>query len=72
MSININNHFHNYVLDVIDTKIYKSTQIIPKKMRKHDSKALEAIRLPKIIVALLKQCPIIYKKKKVSLTSHIN
>ena len=45
--ININNYFHNYVLDATDTKIYKSKQITPKKTHKHicivkfDNKVLE-------------------------------
>ena len=49
-----NNHFYNYVLDIIDTKTYKSKQITPKKTHEHtciisfDNKALKAIRLPKI------------------------
>ena len=52
--IKINNHFHNYVLDITDTKAYKIKQITPKKTHKHicivkfDNKALEAIQLPKI------------------------
>ena len=52
--IKINNHFHNYVLDITDTKTYKIKQITPKKTHKHicivkfDNKALEAIQLPKI------------------------
>ena len=31
LDININNHFYNYVLDITDTKIYKSKKITPKK-----------------------------------------
>ena len=31
LDININNHFYNCVLDIIDTKIYKSKKITPKK-----------------------------------------
>ena len=45
--ININSYFHNYLLDVTDTKIYKSKQITPKKTHKRicivkfDNKVLE-------------------------------
>ena len=45
--ININSYFHNYLLDVTDTKIYKSKQITPKKTHKRicivkfDNKVIE-------------------------------
>ena len=48
LDIHINNHFKNYVPDIIDTRIYKSKQIIPKQIRKHiciykfDNEVLEA------------------------------
>ena len=54
LDIKTNNHFYNYVLDIIDTKTYKSKQITSKKTHEHtciisfDNKALKAIRLPKI------------------------
>ena len=47
----MNNYYNNYLLDIIDTRIYKSKQIVPKKTHKHiciDNEALEAIPLPKI------------------------
>ena len=53
LDIKTNNHFYNYVLDIIDTKIYKFKQTNPKKTHKcicivkFDNKASEAIRLPK-------------------------
>ena len=54
MNINLNSHCYNYVLDIIDTKIYKSKQITPKKTNqnvyvvKFGSKALETVWLKKI------------------------
>lgn len=48
---NINNNFYDYVLDIIDTNIYKSNQFTLKKTHKHICidkfyrKSLEAIRL---------------------------
>ena len=55
LDTNTNNNFYNYVLDVIDTNIYKSNQFTPKKTHKHicivkfGNKSLEAIRLQEII-----------------------
>lgn len=53
--ININSYFHNYLLDVTDTKIYKSKQIRPKNAYKRictvkfDNKAIETIQLTKTL-----------------------
>ena len=53
LGININNYFCKYVLDIIDTKIYKSKQFTPKKTHKQicivkfDNKTIEVIRFPK-------------------------
>ena len=52
LDIKINNHFYNYVLDIIVTKTYKFKQILPKERHKYicivkfDNKTLEAIQLP--------------------------
>ena len=53
MNINLNSHCYNYVLGIIDTKIYKSKQITSKKTNKNvyivkfGSKALETVWLKK-------------------------
>ena len=64
LDIKINNHFYNYVLDIIDTKTYKLKQVTSNKTQAHiciikfDNKALESIRLrksfnyPNIIITL--------------------
>ena len=55
LNININNHFYNYVLDIIDTKNYMFKQITPKKKHKYisiikvDNKGLEDIRVRKML-----------------------
>ena len=68
----INNHFYNYVLETIDTKIYKFKQIAPKKhTHKHtcivtfDNKAVEAIRLTKFFSRpdIIKTLPCNLQKK---------
>lgn len=52
--INRNNSFYSYILDIIDTNIYKTTEITPKKTYKQlfiikfDSKYLEVIPYSKI------------------------
>ena len=54
LEININNDFNSYVFDIIDTKIYKSSQITSKKTHKHicilkyKNKVLQATQLPNI------------------------
>ena len=53
LDMNINNPFYNYALDIMDTKIYKSKQITPKKTNKDiyivqfQNKVLATTPLPK-------------------------
>lgn len=69
---NINNNFYNYVLDIIDTNIYKSNQFTLKKtykqicIDKFDRKSLEAIRLQEIInqPVVSKSLPYYLQEKK--------
>ena len=72
LDIKINNHFYNYVLDIIVTKTYKFKQILPKERHKYicivkfDNKTLEAIQLPKIFNHLdnIKTLPYSYTKDR--------
>ena len=68
---NINNHFYNYVLANIDSKIYKFKQITSKKAHEDISK-LSDFQNSLIISPLFKHCPIIYRRIKVSLPLYLN
>ena len=72
LGMNINDHFYNYVLDIIDSKIYKSKEAVPKKTHKYicfvqfESKVLETIRLQKIFnqLDIIKKLPINLQEKE--------
>ena len=79
LHIKINNNFYTYVLDIIDTKIYKYEQIRTKQrihicIFKFDNKALEAIRLPEIFnhPEIIKTLAYNYKRNIAYPSSHMN
>ena len=71
LDIKINNHFYNYILDIVDTNTYKLKQITPKKTHKRtciikfDNEVLAIIRLSKIfnLSDIIKTLPYNLQKK---------
>lgn len=72
LGMNINDHFYNYVLDIINSKIYKSKEAVPKETHKYicfvqfESKVLETIRLQKIFnqLDIIKKLPTDLQEKE--------